>query len=34
MNIDLAIWTLPQAMQVVEAVGRGNFGIFGVRVSD
>lgn len=27
MNIESAIWTLPQAMKVVEAVGRDNFGI-------
>ena len=27
MNIESAIWTLPQAMQVVEAVDRDNFGI-------
>lgn len=27
MNIESAIWTLPQAMQVVNAVGRDNFGI-------
>ncbi len=27
MNIESAIWTLPQAMQIVEAVDRDNFGI-------
>ncbi len=27
INIETAIWTLPQAMQVVEAVGQENFGI-------
>ncbi|MGI4789045.1 MAG: sugar phosphate isomerase/epimerase family protein [Janthinobacterium lividum] len=27
VNIETAIWTLPQAMQVVEAVRRDNFGI-------
>jgi sugar phosphate isomerase/epimerase len=27
VNIETAIWTLPQAMQVVEAVGQDNFGI-------
>lgn len=27
MNIETAIWTLPQAIQVVDAVGRDNFGI-------
>jgi len=27
MNVESAIWTLPQAMRVVDAVGRDNFGI-------
>ncbi len=27
VNIETAIWTLPQAMEVVEAVGEDNFGI-------
>jgi sugar phosphate isomerase/epimerase len=27
MNVETAIWTLAQAMRIVEAVGRGNFGI-------
>ena len=27
MNVESAIWTLPQAMQIVEAVDRDNFGI-------
>jgi len=27
MNVESAIWTLPQAMQIVEEVDRDNFGI-------
>jgi len=27
MNIESAVWTLPQAMEIVEAVNRDNFGI-------